>query len=341
DADPARVLARAVALHAAPAGAPGRLRGTGVSLYVEDLHGAPVAAPARLTALERADGPLFALAAGTASNGQGHETSFRAIAARELGIAPGQLVFLQGDTAMLSEGAGTGGSWSLTIGGNAVLLAAQAAVEEGRRRAAVLLEAAEADIEFEAGRFRVAGTDRELDWAALVAGSPGLAVERRYDRDAETRPCGCHVAEVELDPETGAVALIRLTVVQDSGVLVDATLAAGQMVGGLAQGVGAALLERMVHDADAQLLSGSFLDYALPRAGDLPAMQPVFDATPAAANPLGVKGIGEAGTTGVSAAVANAVADALAKLGAPDVQMPATPAAVWQAIAAARSPGAA
>jgi carbon-monoxide dehydrogenase large subunit len=335
DADPERLLAAAAPrAHVPPAA--GRVRGVGISLYVEDLHGAAASAPARITRHPgaAAGGPMFELTAGTASNGQGHETSLVRVAARVLGVAPAAIAFRQGDTSLLAEGAGTGGSWSLTIGGNSVLLAAEEAVTRGAGIAAELLEVSVADVEHAAGCFTVAGTDRFVAWSDVLAADPGFAVEQRWRGDAETRPCGCHVMEVSLDLETAEIALERATLVQDSGELVDHAIAAGQLAGGAVQGIGAALLERMAYDGDAQLLSGSFMDYAVPRASDVPDIGIVLDGRPAAGNPLGVKGIGEAGTTGAAAAVLNAVNAALAQVGAPPVPMPATPEAIWRALRA-------
>ncbi|MBL8671754.1 MAG: xanthine dehydrogenase family protein molybdopterin-binding subunit, partial [Alphaproteobacteria bacterium] len=240
----------------------GLLRGIGVALFVEHLHGAPVPAPAAL-ALDR-DGTLV-LSSGTMANGQGHETAWRQIVATRLGIRPERMRFLQGDTGLIPEGLGTGGSWSLTLGGNSVWLAAGAAAKLGREIAAELLEAAVADVELAGGRFRVVGTDRSVGWPAVFKARPDFRADGVYRESGEGYPVACHVAEVEVDPATGRTAVVGYQVAQDCGVMVNPMLATGQLHGGIAQGLGQALLEHVVYDAGGQALTGSFMDYGMPR----------------------------------------------------------------------------
>ncbi|MEQ8964588.1 MAG: xanthine dehydrogenase family protein molybdopterin-binding subunit, partial [Azospirillaceae bacterium] len=314
--------------------AAGRLRGIGVALFAEALHGAGRPAPAALAAV---DGVLT-VDAGTVSTGHGHATAFRQIAADILKVDPATLGFRQGDTGVMSDGLGTAASWSLTLGGGSVLLAARAAVERARALVAGELEADPADIEHDADGFRVRGTDLVRRWPDILARVPDFRADGVYDGPAETTPAGCHACEVAVDPETGAIALLAHVMVQDSGDAVNPALVAGQLHGGAAQGLGQAWMEAVRHDADGQLVSGSLMDYALPRAADLPAFDVTLAPSAEAGNPLGVRGVGEAAATGAPAAFVNAVIDALAPLTGPiHLDMPLTPETVWRAIGGVRS----
>jgi carbon-monoxide dehydrogenase large subunit len=309
----------------------GRLRGVGLAWYVENLHGPAKTKPAWLRA--DAAGERFEVVAGTTSNGQGHETAFLQIVADKLGLPLDALSYVQGDTDTVPDGTGTGASWSVTLTGSSLVLAADAAIEQGRASAGELLEAASSDIVYSGGEFRVGGTDRRVGWREVFAAAPRFVAVGHFDAYHEGYPVACHACECEVDPETGAVTLERFVVAQDAGRLVNPMIAAGQLHGGVAQGIGQALLEEARYDPDSgQLLTGSFMDYAMPRAGDLPSLECSFVDGPPGDNPLGVKGIGEAGATGAAPAVVNAVLDALAPLGVRHVDMPLTPLKVWGAV---------
>mgnify|MGYP002819113484 CR=1 FL=1 len=310
----------------------GLRRGLGMALFVEGLHGSPEPAPA---AIFLDDGTL-SVSAATMSTGHSHETTFAQIAADRLGLPLERLRFVQGDTAVIPDGIGTGGSWSLTLGGSSVRLAADAAIERGRDIAAGLMEAAPADVAFAGGIFRIVGTDRTVGWDAVLAKETAFRVDAVFDEHGENCPVGCHVCEVEVDPATGAVRLDRYSVVQDSGTLINPMVVAGQVHGGVAQGIGQAWLESIIYEPDSgQLLTGSFMDYGVPRADDLPSIDTSLEETPDPNNPLGVKGVGEAGATGAAPAFVNAVIDALAPLGVKNIDMPLTPERVWRAIRSA------
>lgn len=311
--------------------AAGRLRGIGLAWFVENLHGPAKTRPAWLRA--DAAGERFEVVTGTTSNGQGHETAFLQVAADRLALPLEAFRYVQGDTATVPDGAGTGASWSATLTGSSLVLAAEAAIAQGRAIAAGLLEAAAADITYAAGGFAIAGTDQRVGWREIFAAQPGFTAEGHFDAYHEGYPVACHACECEVDPETGAVDLQRYVVAQDAGRLINPVIAAGQLHGGVAQGIGQALLEEARYDAaSGQLVSGSLMDYALPRASDLPALECAFVDGPPGDNPLGVKGIGEAGATGSAPAVVNAVLDALAPLGLAHIDMPLTPATVWRAL---------
>ena len=287
---------------------------------------------------------------GTKSQGQGHETAFKQVLHERLGLDPHAVRYVDGDTDQVAFGTGTFGSRSAAIGGSALWLAADKVIAKGRRIAAHLLEAAEADIVFADGRFRVTGTDRgvtvpEVARAAfqpaqLPAGvEPGLYETATFVPKHDTWPNGCHVCEVEVDPDTGAVEVVAYVVVDDVGTVVNPLTLEGQIQGGVAQGAGQALMEEVVYDRQSgQLLTASFMDYAMPRADTLPDLVIGSNPVPTAANLLGAKGAGEAGTVGALPAVMNAVMDALAPLGVRHLDMPATPERVWQAIREARAP---
>jgi carbon-monoxide dehydrogenase large subunit len=314
----------------------GKLRGIGLANAIERA-----AAPSMEYAEIRFDSSGGAtLAVGTKSQGQGHETMYRQIAAERLGMAPGELRVVEGDTDTVAWGAGTGGSRSAAIGGSALWLAADKIIAKGKRIAAHLLEAADADIAFAAGRFSIAGTDRGVSirevarasfaFAALPKGiEPGLFEKATFSPAQETFPNGTHVCEVEVDPETGTVELVNYVVVDDVGTEINPLTLQGQVVGGIVQGLGQVLMEQIVYDAEGQLLTGSFMDYAMPRAGDICGFAVGHNAVPTKLNPLGAKGAGEAGTVGALGAAMNAIVDAL---GTGDIEMPATPERVWRAL---------
>jgi carbon-monoxide dehydrogenase large subunit len=319
----------------------GRLRGIGLANAIERA-GAPSVETAEIRF--DPDGCATVLV-GTKNHGQGHETMYRQIAAERLGLDPEEIRIADGDSDAVAYGYGTFGSRSAVIGGTALWLAADKAIAKARRIAAHLLEANEADIAFERGRFRISGTDRsvtlkEAARAAFVPSrlapgtEPGLFERAAFSPSAETFPNGTHVCEVEIDPETGSVAPVAYTVVDDVGTEINPLTLAGQVIGGVVQGLGQVLMEEIVYDRDSgQLLTASFMDYAMPRASDLCDFRLGHNPVPTRLNPLGVKGAGEAGTVGALAAVMNAIVDAL---GAEDVQMPVTAEAVWRALARGR-----
>jgi carbon-monoxide dehydrogenase large subunit len=284
---------------------------------------------------------------GTHDHGQGHATSFRQVVASRLGLKPEQVRFRFGDTDEVTIGTGTFGSRSAISGGAALTIAAEKVIAKGTRIAAHVLEAAEHDIVFKDGIFSVTGTDNAITLtdvakAAFKSGKipegmePGLFETGTWDGGVKTYPNGCHIAEVEIDPETGVAQLVRYVAVDDVGHMINPLLVHGQLHGGIAQGVGQALIEAIVYDESGQLLSGSFMDYGMPRARDFCPIALGENEVPTKTNPLGVKGAGEAGTVGALGAVMNAVNDALAPLGAPYVQMPATAEKVWRAIEASK-----
>ena len=320
-------------------GAAERLRGIGLAFYVD-----PCGANRNQWAALRFDAEGAAtVLIGSQSTGQGHETAYAQIVADHLGIPASHVRVQQGDTDLVAHGSGSSGSRSLPTGGNAVLRAAMEAAERGRAVAAALLEARVDDIQFSGGCYRIAGTDRSLGFAEVVrasfdptlrpdAESLGLDGEVNHMTRAVTFANGCHVCEVEIERATGVVRIIRYTTVDDFGRILNPLLVAGQVHGGVAQGIGQALCEHAVYDeASGQLIAGSFMDYTLPRADDLPFFDGHLAVIPCLTNPLGVKGCGEAGSIVAPAAVMNAVAHALRDHGGHDaVEMPATPEAIWR-----------
>jgi len=338
----------------------GKLRGIGIATYIEACGIAPSAVVGSLGA--RAG--LFESAAvrvhptgsvsvltGSHSHGQGHETTFSQLVADTLGIPIDSVEIVHGDTAKIPYGMGTYGSRSLAVGGTAIVKAMDKVVAKGRKIAAHLLEAAEADVEFKDGKFSVAGTDRSktLGEVALTAYvphnfphdelEPGLDETAFYDPKNFTFPSGAHIAEVEIDLETGQVAVVNFTASDDFGRIINPLIVAGQVHGGLAQGIGQAVLEGCVYDkSSGQLLTGSYNDYAMPRADDLPAFALSTNTTLCTHNPLGVKGCGEAGAIGAPAAITNALVDALKPLGVWHLDMPATPEKLWRIIQQHRTP---
>jgi len=309
----------------------GKLRGIGLANAIERAAAGPAGESARI-AFDASGRPTLYL--GTKSQGQSHETVFRQIAAARLGIAPPDMDFVDGDTDRVATGLGTFGSRSAALGGSALTLAAAQIVARARELAADRLEAAAADLVFEQGRFRIAGTDRAVPLAE-VAGAARLDERASFAPAQETFPNSCHVCEVEIDPETGEVALAGYAVVDDVGTVLNPLTLKGQVHGGVVQGLAQILMERMVYDPESgQLLTASFMDYAMPRAADVVPMQVASHPVPTALNPLGVKGAGEAGTVGALAACMNAILDALAPRGVKALEMPATPEAIWRALGA-------
>ena len=285
---------------------------------------------------------------GTISHGQGHDTTFKQILSDRLGVPAERIRMIEGDTDQVSMGEGTGGSRSAELGGAAIYLCSDKIVKKGKKIAAHNLEAAETDIEFSDGTFTVAGTDKSIDImeVAQASYSPnkipadvevGLDEMYSYLPDTETFPNGTHVCELEVDPDTGAIDILKYSVVDDVGVVVNPLLLKGQIHGGVGQGLGQALLENIHYDEDGQILTGSFMDYCMPRADDICAIEVGSNPQPCKTNPTGIKGAGEAGTVGALPCVANAVVNALSPLGTRHIEMPATPEVVWRAIESAKS----
>jgi carbon-monoxide dehydrogenase large subunit len=335
----------------------GKLRGIGISTFLEACGIAPSAVVGALgaraglyesgTVRVHPTGSVTVLT-GTHSHGQGHETTFAQIVSEMLGVDFEQVDIVHGDSANIPFGMGTYGSRSLAVGGSAIYRAVEKVIEKGKKIAAHLLEASVEDIEFENGTFTVAGTDRsktigEVALTAYVPHNypeglePGLDETAFYDPLNFTYPAGTHIVEVEVDPETGVVDLIRVTASDDLGRIINPMIVAGQLHGGLAHGIGQALLEDCVYNDDGQLVSGSYLDYAMPRADDLPFFDLEHNTTLCTHNPIGAKGVGEVGAIGVPPAVINAVLDALHPLGVEHIEMPATPQRVWRAIQEAQA----
>jgi aerobic carbon-monoxide dehydrogenase large subunit len=313
----------------------GLLRGLGFAYHIKGTSGSPTE---NVDIRFEANGTML-LITGTQTIGQGHETTFPQILADRLGVANELIRLVQGDTDRIPLGGGHGSSRATYMGGTAIWRASEEIIEKGMRMAAEALEAAEADLRFADGRFVVAGTDRSielLDVAALARdkGAP-LDTYHVWTREWMTFPNGAHVVEVEIDRDTGEVALARYAAVDDYGVLVNPMIAAGQAHGAIAQGIGQALLEHAAYDpVSGQLIAGSLMDYALPRADDLPSYDLGFNGTRCTTNPLGVKGCGEAGAVGAFPAVTSAILDALAPFGVTDFAGPATPERVWRAMRA-------
>ena len=289
------------------------------------------------------DGSLTAYL-GTHNHGQGHATTYAQLLSAQLGVPMERISIVEGDTAAVPIGTGTFGSRSIAVGGSALHVAGKKIIEKGKRIAAHLLEAAPADIELHDGAFTVSGTDRKVTFnevakAAYVPHNyplaelePGLDENAFYDPPNFAFSNGVHVAEVEVDPDTGTAKITGYWAVDDIGTVINPMIVEGQLHGGLAQGMGQVLWERTVYD-EGQLLSASFMDYAIPRAGDLPFFESELDESqPCTHNPLGAKGCGESGAIGAPAAVVSALLDALAPLGVTDLEMPATPYRIWRAI---------
>jgi len=329
----------------AEARARGKLLGLGTANPIE-VAGGPYTAVNPDTAEMRvnADGSV-ALFAGSTSMGQGNETAFAQIVSDRLGLPPDRIQVFWGDSDALGAGRGNGGSGAISVGGSAVLRATEKIVERGRRIAAHLLEAAPDDVALRDGRFTVAGTDRGVPWSQvartayqprqLPAGlEPGFSETAAFTPPSVTFPNGCHVCEVEIDAETGAVRVTRYAVVDDVGRMINPMLVKGQIHGGIVQGLGQGLAEVLPYDASGQLLAGSLMDYAIPRADELPLFDVDSHEVATRVNPLGAKGVGEAGTVGALPALLNAVNHALAPLGVRHLDMPVTPERVWHAMRA-------
>ncbi|TMJ54651.1 MAG: xanthine dehydrogenase family protein molybdopterin-binding subunit [Alphaproteobacteria bacterium] len=328
----------------------GKLRGIGLSAYIEACGLAPSQAAGSLGAgvglWESAEvrvnptGSVEVLT-GSHSHGQGHETTFAQLVSERLGIAIDNVSIVHGDTDIVQFGMGTYGSRSGAVGMSAIVKALDKVEAKAKKVASHLLEAAEGDIVFKDGKFTVAGTDRSVPWGDVALNAytahkfsgqelePGLKETSFYDPTNFTFPAGCHVCEVEIDPDTGETEIVNWTAVDDFGVLVNPMIVEGQVHGGITQGVGQALLERAIYDKDGQLVTGSFMDYCMPRAHDVPSFKVGVTVTKCPSNPLGIKGCGEAGAIAAPAAVINAITDAI---GSEQIAMPATPQAVWTAI---------
>jgi carbon-monoxide dehydrogenase large subunit len=335
----------------------GKLRGIGISTYVEACGIAPSAVAGALGA--RAG--LYEVAnirvhptgsvtvfTGAHSHGQGHETTFCQLVSEQLGVRHDQIDIVHGDTSKIPFGMGTYGSRSLAVGGSAMVKAMDKIIEKGKKIAAHLMEADVHDIEFKDGMFSVAGTDKakalgEIALTAYVPHNypieelePGLEETAFYDPKNFTYPGGCHICEVEIDPDTGTIDVVNFTAVDDIGRVINPMIVEGQVQGGIAQGIGQALLEHAIYGDDGQLLSGSMMDYTMPRADNIPNIHVGTETTLCTHNPLGAKGVGEVGAIGSPPAVINAVVDALRDYHVTHLDMPATPAKIWQVIDAAR-----
>jgi aerobic carbon-monoxide dehydrogenase large subunit len=322
----------------------GKLRGRAVSFYIEfggifnermELKFDPSGA--------------LTIHGGTHSHGQGHATVFAQLAHELLGVDFEQIRYVQGDTAQVQIGRGTYGARSMVVGGNALKAAADVMIEKGKKMAAAMMEADAGDIEFKEGTFRVTGTDKQIKLVDVAKASYapmgpltnkfgiGLDAAGSFDPTPPSHPNGSHVVELEVDPETGQVTIDRFFVIDDLGRIINPMIVKGQQQGGVVQGIGQALLEHQVYDRQSgQLITGSFQDYAMPRASMMPNIEAVLEEVPCKTNALGVKGIGESGTIGAPPTVINALLDALRPLGVVTIEMPATPFRVWQATTSAR-----
>jgi carbon-monoxide dehydrogenase large subunit len=316
----------------------GKLRGIAVGSYLE-VTAPPSGELGKLTFGE--DGTVT-LTTGTLDYGQGHATPFAQVLSAQLGVPFEAIRLEQNDSDLVRMGNGTGGSRSITASGQAIVEASDLVIAKGKAAAAHLMEASEADIEFKAGRFTIAGTDRSIDIMELSQrvregkmpdGVPSsLDVDHTSSDVPSTFPNGCHVAEVEIDPDTGVLTIVNYAAVNDFGTIVNPMIVAGQLHGGVAQGIGQALMEKVSYDASGQPITGSFMDYAMPRAGDIPLMLVGDHPSPATTNPLGTKGCGEAGCAGSLCTIVNAVVDALSDYGVTHIDMPLTSERIWRAI---------
>jgi len=335
----------------------GKLRGLGYSAYIEACGIAPSAAVGSLGAgvglWESAEvrvNPIgtVEILTGSHSHGQGHETTFAQLVHEQLGVPFDQIEIVHGDTGKIPFGMGTYGSRSLPVGGTAMVKAMDKVIAKGRKIAAHMLEAAVDDVEFKDGKFTVTGTDRskafaEISLAAYVPHNypieevePGLEETAFYDPKNFTYPGGCHICEVEIDAETGVPEVVGFVAVDDLGRVINPMIVEGQVQGGVAQGIGQALLEGAVYDSSGQLVTGSYMDYTMPRADNVPNITVGTETTLCTHNPLGVKGCGEVGAIGSPPAVINAVVDALRDYGVRHLDMPATPQKIWSIIQAGR-----
>ena len=320
-----------------------KLRGRGIGYFLEEA-----AVFNDRMALRFDPSGMLTILAGTHSHGQGHQTVYTQMASEWLGVPFENIRFVQGDTDAVPIGRGSYGSRSMHVGGNALKRAADSIIEKAKPMAAMILEAAAGDLEFKDGSFRIVGTDRALPLTEVAKAfyrpvmlppqfDVGLEASGTFAAEPPNYPNGCHICEVEIDPQTGAVTLDRYAAVDDVGKIMNQLLCEGQIHGGVAQGAGQALMEAIVFDASGQLVTGSFQDYAMPRALDLPNLASELTEVPATTNPLGVKGAGEAGATGAPPAIIGAILDALKPLGIEHIDMPATPSRVWAAINARKT----
>jgi carbon-monoxide dehydrogenase large subunit len=330
----------------------GKLLGVGISTYIEGCGIAPSAVVGALGAraglyevgqVRVQPTGKVSVFTGAHSHGQGHETVFAQFVADKLGIPMDDVEIKHGDTDQVAFGMGTYGSRSLAVGGSAIIKSIEKILEKGAKIAAHKLEAAEEDLEYEDGKWTVKGTDKSVSFGDVSLTAyvphdypeglePGMDFSSFYDPTNFTYPFGAHIAVVEVDADTGRVELKRFVACDDVGNVMNPMIVEGQIHGGVAQGVGQALLEEVVYDDSGQMISGSYMDYAMPRADDMPMIETGNTVTPCPHNPLGVKGAGEAGTIGSTPAVVNAVIDALSHLGVSDIQMPLTPQRVWKAM---------
>ncbi|MDH3444741.1 MAG: molybdopterin-dependent oxidoreductase, partial [Deltaproteobacteria bacterium] len=318
----------------------GRYLGIGLSTYVEICAMGP-GFPEFAKVQMEPDGGVKVFS-GASPHGQGQKTSFAQIAADELGVALDEITVIHGDTGQVPNGVGTFGSRATAVGGIAVYHAAEKVRQQAREMASHLLEVDADDLVFSDGRFNVKGVPRKGITIQQIArgahdgkvprgeSEPGLAAEFRFEPSNFTFPFGAHVCVVEVEPETGKIAIRKYVAVDDCGKVINPLLVDGQLQGGIAQGIGQALYEGVVYDDNGQLLNGSLMDYALPKAADIPRFQLSRTETPTPVNPLGIKGVGEAGTVGSTPAVVNAVVDALAPLGVENIDMPLTPQKIWR-----------
>ena len=335
--------------------AAGKLRGIGISTYIEACGIAPSnvagALGARAGLFEAAEIRVHptgsvSVFTGSHSHGQGHETTFSQLVAEQLGIPIENVDIVHGDTDRVPFGMGTYGSRSLAVGGSAIYNAVEKVIAKGRKIAAHMMEAAEADVEFKNGHYTVSGTDKSLEFGEVALSAyvphnfpleelePGLDESAFYDPKNFTFPGGCHIAEVEIDRDTGVTRVVKFVAVDDVGRVINPMIVEGQVHGGVAQGIGQALLESCVYDDNGQLVTGSYMDYCMPRADDLPSFEVSTHNTMCTHNPLGVKGCGEVGAIGSPPAIINAICDAL---GVVHMDMPATPEKVWRAMNTAQA----
>ncbi len=327
---------RGFAARRAEAAKRGRLRGIGACVFVENAGGAP----SEFAEVKVESKGSLTVFAGSGPSGQGHETVFAQVLASELDQPFERVRVVIGDTGAVKAGYGSAASRSMRKAGTAIVMGTRIMIEKGKRLAGDMLEATPADIEYRDGRFRVAGTDRSVGLYEVAAHAEAEGDELSgaidHKQEGDTYPNGTQVAEVEIDPETGEVTLVHHVMVNDVGRVINPRIMHGQLHGGIAQGIGQVLFEHAVYDRESgQLLSGSLMDYAIPRADELPSFTTAFHEVPCAGNPLGVKGGGEGGTTGAPPAVLNAIVDALKAYGVRDIDMPATPSRIWEAIEAA------
>jgi len=318
----------------------GMLRGIGLCYYVEICS----AIGDENTYVRIEQNGRITVLMGTQASGQGHETSYGQMVAAELGVDIDRIDIIQGDSRRIPTGEGTAGSRSMAIGGSSLFRSVTSMIANGREMAAEMLEAAATDIEFDAGNFRIAGTDRSISLDEVAAASwlddrrpegvePGLYSSECFAPDHGTFPNGCHVCELEIDPDTGVAEILRYVVEDDVGIVVNPLILEGQIMGGVAQGLGQAMGEHAIYDEDTgQLLTATFMDYPMPRADAMPDIEFKYQEVPSPRNPLGIKGAGEAGTIGATPAYINALLNALSAQGIDDLDMPATPLRIWQSL---------